>query len=115
MAEKTYLGGVTHTTLHQEEDGTTVIEEKQDCEPIMDYAAAGRNARFSADSCDGMLRHEAEIPAVIFLEECRKRGVTPFSKESDLVMEWIIANPDYAKFRAAPTVRDARIIVKGSR
>lgn len=115
MADKHYLGGVTNTTMHIEADGTTHIEEKQDCEPIMDYAAAGRNNRFDADCLDGMAQHVAEVPAVIYLEECRKRGVTPFSAEGDIVMEWIIAQPQYAKFLAAPKVRDPRVIIKGAR
>ncbi len=115
MAERVYLGGVTNTTLHLETDGTIHVEEKQDAQGILDYAAAGRNNRFSADSCDGFMRHEAEIPFTVFQDECQKRGVVPFSPESDLVMESILMNPAYAKFRAAPTIRDPRIIMKGAR
>ena len=115
MADRSYLGGATNTTLHFESDGSLHVEEKQDVEPILDYAAAGRNARFSADSCDGMLRHVAEIPAVIYIDECRKRNIKPFSKEGDMVIELIIADPKYSLFLAAPKVLDPRIIIKGNR
>lgn len=115
MAERIYVGGVTNTTLHLESDGTIITEEKQDCEGIMDYTHAARNNRFDADSCDGMLRHVAEIPMTVYIEECRKVGALLFSKEADLVMESILANPAYARFIAAPKVRDPRIIMRGVR
>lgn len=116
MADKEVINnGATRTVLHTETDGTMHVEEWQDAEPILEYAHAARNHRFSADACDGMFRHEAEIPVVIFQEECWKRGVRPFSPESDLVMEAILADPKYAKFRAAPRVADPRIIIKGAR
>ena len=115
MADRIYVGGVTNTVLHLESDGTIITEEKQDCEGILDYTHAGRNNRFDADSCDGMLRHVAEIPMTVYIEECRLRGVTLFSQEADLVMESILANPKYANFIAAPKVRDPRIIMKGAR
>lgn len=117
MADKEYLGGVTHTTLHLEADGTMHIEEKQDVEPILNYTHAARNHRFDANALDGMMRHEAEIPFTVFQEECKKRGVVPSlgSKEAEMVIEAILADPKYALFRAAPTVRDPRIIMKGAR
>lgn len=115
MAHKEFLGGVTNTTLHMESDGTLHVEEKQDVEPILHYTEAARNHRFDASSCDGMMRHEAEIPFTVFQNECQKRGVQPFSPESDLVMEWILAQPEYSKFLAAPKLRDPGIIVKGAR
>lgn len=117
MADREFIGGVTNTVLHFEMDGTLHVEEKQDVAPILDYTHAARNHRFDANSCDGMLRHEAEIPFTVFQEECRIRGVAPSlgSKEADLVIESILANPKYALFRAAPSVRDPRIIMKGAR
>lgn len=117
MADKTFLGGVTNTVLHTEADGTFHIEERQDVEGILNYTHAARNHRFSAESLDGMLRHEAEIPFTVFQEECKKRGVVPSlgSKEADLVIEAIMADPKYALFRAAPTVRDPRVIMRGVR
>jgi hypothetical protein len=119
MADKLILPGSTGYTasvIHTETDGTVHVEEKQNVEPILDYCEAGRNTRFNApDTVDGMFRHEGEIPFVVFQEECRLRGVVPFSPESDLVMEYILAAPKYAKFRAAPTVRDPGIIIKGRR
>lgn len=117
MAEREFLGGVTNTTLHFEADGTLHVEEKQDVAPILDYTHAARNHRFNADSCDGMLRHEAEIPFTVFQEECKRRNVVPSlgSKEAELVIEAIMADPKYAAFRAAPKIRDPRIIMKGVR
>lgn len=117
MADREFIGGVTNTVIHTEQDGTMHIEERQDVEPILNYTHAARNHRFSADACDGMLRHEAEIPFVIFQEECKKRGVVPSlgSKEADLVIEAIMADPKYAAFRAAPVTRDPHIIMRGRR
>lgn len=116
MAHREFLGGPTNTTLHFE-DGKMHIEEKQDVEPILEYTAAARNHRFSADSCDGMLRHEAEIPFVIFQEECQRRGVPVSlnSQQGNMVIEAILADPKYAYLRAAPVTRDPRIIMKGLR
>lgn len=117
MAEREFIGGTTNTTLHIETDGTLHVEEKQDVEPILNFTHAARNHRFDATACDGMLRHEGEIPFVIFQEECKKRGVVPSlgSPEADLVIEAILADPKYFAFRAAPKTRDARIIMKGLR
>lgn len=117
MADREFIGGVTNTVIHTETDGTMHIEERQDVEPILNYTHAARNHRFNADSCDGMLRHEGEIPFTIFQEECKRRGVVPnlASPEATLVIEAILADPKYALFRAAPTVRDPRVIMKGLR
>lgn len=115
MTERVYLGGVTNTTLHIETDGVMHVEEKQDVEGILHYAHAAREYRFDAHSCEGMLRHEAEIPFTVYQEECRIRGVVPFGAESDMVVAAILADPKYAGFRAAPKIRDPRIIMKGAR
>lgn len=115
MAESIYIGGVTNTTMHLESDGTFHIEEKQDVEPILHYTHAMRNHRFDADACDGLMQHVAEVPFTVFQDECQKRGVSPFGEGSDLVMEAIIADPEYAYLRAAPTMRDPRIKIKGAR
>lgn len=117
MAEREFLGGVTNTTLHFEHDGTMHVEEKQDVEPILDYCHAARNSRFNADALDGMMRHEAEIPAVFFIEECRQRGITPFASEfaDNLVIAAMLSDPKYARFLAAPKQRDPRIRMKGLR
>ena len=115
MAHKEYLGGVTNTTLHFETDGTLHVEEKQDCEPILDYTAAARNHRFDASSCDGMLRHVAEIPFVEYVKWCREAGARLWSKEADLIVEKKLMDPEYAKLLAAPSLRDPHIIMKGAR
>jgi hypothetical protein len=115
MAERTYLGGVTNTTLHQEADGTVHIEEKQDAQGILDYAAAARNNRFNADACDGMLRHVAEVPMVEYIKWCREANVPMFSPAADIVLELKLRDADNARMLAAPKVRDPRIILKGLR
>ena len=115
MAEKVHLGGVTNTTLHLEEDGTIHVEEKQDAEGILDYAAAGRNNRFDADSCDGMLRHVAEVPMVEYMKWCREANVPLFGPEADLVLELKLRDMANVKMLAAPKVRDPRIIMRGVR
>lgn len=115
MADKEFLGGLTNTTLHFESDGTMHIEEKQDCEQILHYAHAMRNHRFDAMSDDRTMQHVAEIPVVPYLEECRKRNVQPFTREGDLVMEWMLVQPEYSKFLTAPKLRDAHIVMKGVR
>lgn len=115
MADRIYVGGVTNTVLHLESDGTIVTEERQDCEGILDYAKAGRDNRFDAESCDGMLRHVAEVPMVEYIAWCREAGVKMFTPEADLVMELKLQSPDNAMMLAAPKVRDARIIMRGVR
>ncbi len=109
------IGGLTDTTLHWQPDGTVVVEERQDAEPILEYAQAARNARFDADACGGMLRHEAEIPMVEYLRECRRIGVQPLSREADRAIENLLNDPLYARLRAAPKLIDPRIRIKGKR
>lgn len=115
MAEKVFLGGVTNTTLHIETDGTMHVHDYQDAQKIVDYAAAGRNGRFSADACDGMLRHVAEVPMVEYQKWCREANVAPFSPEADIVLELKLRDADNARMLAAPKTRDPRIIMKGAR
>lgn len=115
MAEREFLGGVTNTTLHVEADGTLHIEEKQDAEPILEYTKAARDHRFDANVCDGMLQHVAEIPMVEYIRWCREAGVRMFSSDADLVVEKKLADPAYAKLRAAPTLRDPHILMRGKR
>lgn len=115
MAERTYLGGLTNTTIHQESDGTVIVEEKQDCQSILDRNQQKRDHRFNAASPSGEFHEVADIPMVPYLDECRKAGCAPFSKEGDLVMERMLMDPKYAKFISAPTLRDPHIIIKGAR
>jgi hypothetical protein len=115
MAEKIYVGGVTNTVMHLENDGTIHVEDSQDSQGILDYAAAGRNNRFDADSCDGMLRHIAEVPMVKYQEWCREANVPLFSAAADIVLEAKLRDIDNARMLAAPKVRDPRIIMRGAR
>lgn len=115
MADKIYLGGITDTVLHLESDGTIVTEERQDCEGILDYTKAARDHRFDADSCDGMLRHVAEVPMVKYIAWCREANVAMFTPEADVVLQLNLNKPENALMLAAPKVRDPRIIMKGVR
>lgn len=115
MAEQVHLGGVTNTTLHLEDDGTIHVEEKQDAEAILDYAAAGRNNRFSADSCDGMLQHVAEVPMVEYIKWCKEANVALFSPAADVVLALKLRDSGNALMLAAPKQRDPRIKIKGIR
>ena len=121
MADREFLGGVTNTTLHFE-DGKIIIEEKVDAEPILEYATAARKQRYSADVCDGMLRHEAEIPWPIFQKECLKRGIDAAmsmhildTELGDAIIDAIINDPQYAYLRTTNASTDARIRMKGAR
>ena len=115
MADIERLGGVTNSTLHFETDGTLHVEEKQDAEPILDYTAACRNDRFDADVLDGMMRHEYEIPAVLYIAWCREAGVPFFSQEADFIVEKKMQDPYFAKLLAAPKRVDPHIIMTGLR
>jgi hypothetical protein len=115
MADRDYLGGVTNTVVHTESDGTVTVEERQDCQSILDRNQHGRDHRFDAYSPSGDFQEVANIPMVPYLEECRKAGCQPFSREADLVMEKMLVSPQFAKFISAPTVRDPHIIIRGAR
>jgi len=115
MSEKVFLGGVTNTTMHLETDGTIHLQDTVDAEPILDFAAAGRDHRFSADACDGMLRHVAEVPMPEYMKWCAEAKVQPFTPAADIVMELKLRDPDNARMLAAPKVRDPRIIMRGKR
>lgn len=114
MAERLDLGGVTNTTLHYESDGTLIVEEKQDCESILEHNQRGRDHRFSAASPSGDFHEVANIPMVPYLDKCREIGQAPFA-QPDIAMELILRDPQYAKFHSAPKVRDPRVIIKGAR
>ena len=115
MADSERLGGITNSTLHFETDGTLHVEEKQDAEPILDYTAACRNDRFGADVLDGMMRHVAEVPMVLYIAWCREAGAPLFSQEADFVVEKKLADPYFAKLLAAPKLIDPHILMTGVR
>lgn len=114
MTERIYLGGMTHTTLHYEQDGTLHVEEKQDCEAILERAQRKRDHRFNGMSPEGTVAEVAEVPEVVYLAKCREIGQRPFATP-DVAMELILKDPQYAKFRTAPTLRDPHVIVRGLR
>lgn len=114
MTERINLGGVTNTVVHVESDGTTIVEEKQDCQAILDSNQRKRDHRFDARSPEGFVHEVAEIPMVPYLQKCREIGQAPFSTP-DLAMELILRDPQFAKFLSAPKVRDPHIIMRGKR
>lgn len=114
MTERINLGGITNTTLHLETDGTIHVEEKQDCQAILDANQRGRDHRFDARSKDGFYEEVATIPMVPYLDACRKANQQPFAVP-DLVMESMLRAPEYAKFLSAPKSRDPRIRMTGVR
>lgn len=117
MADKIHLGGLTNTTLHIESDGSAFLEEKQDCENILDANAAERNQRFSGLSPGGDFGSVARVPVVELLKWAREAGLgnNIYSREFEPVMEKKLQDPQYAKFLTAPTLRDPHIIIKGAR
>jgi len=114
MTERINLGGVTNTTVHIEQDGTTIVEEKQECGDILDRNQKKRDHRFDSWSPDGFVQEVAEIPMVPYLDLCRKIGQQPFSTP-DIAMELILKDPQFAKFLTAPKLRDPRIRMRGKR
>jgi hypothetical protein len=114
MTERITLGGLTNTTIHLESDGSFTIEEKQDCQDILDRNQRGRDHRFDARSKDGFYEEVAEIPMIPYLDACRKANQQPFAVP-DLVMETMLRDPQYAKFLSAPKSRDPHIRMRGIR
>jgi len=114
VADSVYLGGMTNTTLHYEADGTVIVEEKQDCEAILDDNQRKRDHRFDAWSPEGFVQEVAQVPEVVYLAKCREIGQQPFASP-DLAMELILADPQYAKFSTAPTLSDPHIRMRGAR
>lgn len=115
MAEKTYLGGMTNTVLHQESDGTLIVEEFQDCEAILDSNARKRNERFSASSPEGFVQESYDIPMVLFNRWKLECGHEIFSREFEEYMNSQLKLPEFKYLVSAPCLRDPHIIVKGAR
>jgi hypothetical protein len=114
MTERINLGGMTNTTVHIETDGTIHVEEKQDCQAILDSNQRKRDHRFDSWSPEGFVQEVAEIPEVEYLKMCRKIGQQPFSTP-DIAMELILRDPEFAKCLTAPKLRDPRIRMRGAR
>ena len=113
MAEKIFIPGTVDAVMHVESDGVIHVEHVQDVEPILDYTHAARNHRYSAVSPEGGFAHVAEIPFVVLQEWAREAGVGILSNEMSVVMEKKLQDPQFAKFLAAPKLRDPRIIMRG--
>lgn len=114
MTKRVELGGITNTVLHFESDGAVTIEERQDCQAILDSNQRGRDHRFDARSADGFFEEVATIPMVPYLDACRKAHQEPFATP-DLVMESMLRDPQYAKFLSAPKSRDPHVVMRGIR
>lgn len=122
MAERLYLGGVTNTVIHTETDGTVHVEERQDCEPILDWTQALRNQRFGADTSD-IGQYEAEVPVTVYLKKAKEvLGVDHATAvrllgtdQGQMVIELILRDPENKNLLVAPKLRDPRVIMKGLR
>ena len=115
MADKIFIPGTVDAVMHVESDGVIHVEHVQDVEPILDYTHAARNYRFDAMSTEGFLCHVAEVPDVLLMEWAREAGVGLFSHEMSVIMEMKLRDPQYAKFLAAPKLRDPHVIMRGLR
>lgn len=115
MADKFVIPGAVTAVMHLETDGVLHVEHVQDVEPILDYTAAGRNNRFDALSPEGFVAHEAEIPFVVLMDWAKEAGVGVLSNEMSFIVEKKLQDPQYAKFLAAPKLRDPHVIMRGLR
>lgn len=113
MAERDYLGGFTNTVIHHEADGSVVVEERQDAEPIIDRANSKRNSRFAGKSGD--FQEEFDVPMVLVLAWQRECGAQMFSDEHMAYMNAKLRSPEYAYLSLAPKLRDPHILITGSR
>lgn len=115
MADKIFIPGTVDAVMHVETDGVIHVEHVQDVEPILNYTHAARNHRFDAHSPEGFVAHVAEIPFVVLQEWAREANVCILSNEMSVIMEMKLRDPQYAKFLAAPKLRDPRVIIRGAR
>lgn len=115
MGDRTHLGGFTNTTIHHESDGTLIVEEKQDCQSILDANARKRNERFHSESPEGFVQEAYDIPMVVMHKWMLECGHRLYSKEFEEYMNRQLRSPEYAYLTSSPKVRDPRIIIKGNR
>lgn len=115
MTERIHLGGFTNTTIHRESDGTVIVEEKQDCQSILDANARKRNERFSGASPDGFVQEAFDIPMVLVHRWQLECGHRMYSKEHMEYMNQRLKLPEFSYLVSAPKVRDPHIIIKGAR
>jgi hypothetical protein len=115
MADRTYLGGFTNTVLHEESDGTLIVEERQDCQSILDANQRKRDQRFDSWSPGGNFQEAFDVPMVEVLRWQRECGAAMFSEEHMAYMDAKLREPAYAKLATAPRVRDPHIIMRGTR
>lgn len=82
MAEKLFLGGITNTTI-AEEDGKIYVHDSVNAEPVLEYVKAANKANAENLVRRDEFTHEAKIPMTVFMEWCREAGVTDmFSEEA---------------------------------
>jgi hypothetical protein len=115
MTERTYLGGMTDTVIHEESDGTIIVEERQDCQSILDSNARKRNERFSSSSPEGFVQESYDIPMVLMHRWALECGHALFSKEFEEYMNRQLKQPEFKYLVSAPCLRDPHIIVRGAR
>lgn len=113
MADRDYLGGFTNTVIHRESDGTVIVEERQDAEPILNRNARKRNERFAGKSSD--FQEEFDIPMVLVLAWQRECGAQMFSEEHMAFMNMKLRSPEFQYLTTAPKMRDPRVLISGAR
>jgi hypothetical protein len=115
MAERLYLGGITNTVIHEESDGTMIVEERQDCQSILDQNARLRNERFDSWSPEGTVREEFNIPLILIDKWQKECGESLYSAAFDAYMDKKLREPEFAYLVSAPMRRDPHIIITGAR
>jgi hypothetical protein len=115
MSDKLFLGGITNTMIHQESDGTIIVEESQDVQGILDRNQRKRDHRFSGYSPEGFVREEFDIPLVVLQQLQKECGHRMFTPEFDDYMDAKLRSPEFKYLLSAPAVRDPHIIIKGTR
>lgn len=97
MADKLFIGGITNTTIVQE-DGKTYVHDVVDAEP-----ALNRVKELSRLNHEHLVRRdefyeEANIPFTVFQEWCREAGVTDmFGQEAMAIYQKKMQDPYFKK------------------
>lgn len=115
MTDRVFLGGITNTTLHYGTDGSVTVEEKQDCQDILDSNQRARDHRFSGRSPEGFVEEAFEIPMVLMWRWKLECGLDKTNREYEAYVNVQLKKPEYAYLISAPKVRDARVIIRGTR
>lgn len=96
---KVLSSGPVQTVMHEEE-GKTIFERVQDCEPIMERTKALHNEGHHGSS---EMRLAASLPMVLVERYCNDNGITfrQFLNEQDHIKR-MLNNPALSHFRVWP-------------